>query len=1074
MAPAPVREVGAWEDGRQITVSVLFEEGESRVMRTFTFTECMGLNKRNAEVKGRRCNDPDCQRFVADVNTISCVTHCKHNHQPDEIAAALCAQTEAATAQAKINEERQKALGSIGAEKADEWRGEALAAGAERLNAAEEHPLGMLPPLPPSTAMLRERESDDGAIRMPPTRAVSSEAMITQLQAQLNGQLALVTQAAPSPIVLCKGLKLAIPEPLANNYPFQLHSPESPFPLEWTWPDPDGTVRSTAPRCKWIVTAAGQESCEPCMFLHSNTKLQNIVARAATQDAHLKRHKNVLLTYAQLSNRISHKDERESANKLSLMQNNSKLRSMMKLPTQNERLLSAIAAGSMPRLHILIRRLRKKGTSQYQITRQIEMVARGERKILGDWEEEEFKAAYLHVAFGGQRGLKLARVREGSMSKETLRRQDMFAVPRFFGDSGEMEARVMVGNVDQMLATSPAPSSRALHTGVMDNMGLDERLRYSFDREFGGCKGVARESTFTGSLVIRNFQDADEIRKGLQGTSDLGRILLSKENTHLAVIRNAKDSAIIPIYSSGTAKVKGHNTAQDQQWILQTFEKIWKGKCEKTHGPLVAMCLDNDSTNSTTLKNLYESHEMPGGPLRDLVLKLPLMDTCSNANGVVSSNDDQHNGKNARAILAAIHGFATNTIKMDREELIAVLNIFTGLSLADLATFFPPANVDDHQNVDKMVKGMMAIAKLKGKTIADIQGPYSDRRKRQLAALCSELQVLAILAECWVFLFTNKSASLSAHLRNLSKMAHVAFVMMRHKLPKKTSAAMTWQTYKGLQRSVRAHFIAVLRGQLEELDEFYLFLNATHYLEVLFGIKRTLVGAQRGLDALQDEERTSTVVVIRSILQEHPDWGLGMRRLQTSFDHWNTRSWEGDVKLDRVTPPTDWVTGRSECVNDLSNYCPFYSASEYDFEAIRRDEPDTTLLYPRGRNGAYEDVIGDDPAVETEEEKPTVEAAEVKPASEAAEAKPPVEVDDDTAMARGDGDGEAEAKAPPSTGREDAELLADGDVTGDDVDMAAREEEAPPAHGARLLLRLHLSTDRNCHATNRCFDRLYR
>ena len=430
------------------------------------------------------------------------------------------------------------------------------------------------------------------------------------------------------------------------------------------------------------------------MLLHSNTKLQNVVARAVTEDAHLKPLNNALLTFEQLCNRISHKDEREAAIKLSLMQNNSKLRSMMKLPTQNERLLNAVAAGSIPRLHILIRRLRKKGVSQYQITKNIEMVARSERHVIGDWDEEEFKSAYLHVAFGGQRGLKLARAREGLMSKNTLSGQDIFAVPRFFGDSGEMEARVMVGNVDQMLATSPAPSSRALHTGVMDNMGLDERLRYSFDREFGGCKGVARESTFTGSLAIRNFQDADQIRKGLEGTSELGRIFLSKENTHLAVIRNAKDSAIIPIYSSGTAKVKGHNTARDQQWILQTFERIWNEKCEKTHGPLAAMCLDNDATNSTTLKNLYESREMPSGKLRDLVMQLALMDTCSNANGVVSGNDDQHNGKNARAILAAAHGFATSTIKIDREELIAVLHVFTGASLADLKTFFPPANVD--------------------------------------------------------------------------------------------------------------------------------------------------------------------------------------------------------------------------------------------------------------------------------------------------------------------------------------------------------------------------------------------
>ena len=45
-APAPAREVGAWEDGRQITANVLFEEGELQITRTFTFTECMGLNKK--------------------------------------------------------------------------------------------------------------------------------------------------------------------------------------------------------------------------------------------------------------------------------------------------------------------------------------------------------------------------------------------------------------------------------------------------------------------------------------------------------------------------------------------------------------------------------------------------------------------------------------------------------------------------------------------------------------------------------------------------------------------------------------------------------------------------------------------------------------------------------------------------------------------------------------------------------------------------------------------------------------------------------------------------------------------
>lgn len=136
------------------------------------------------------------------------------------------------------------------------------------------------------------------------------------------------------------------------------------------------------------------------------------------------------------------------------------------------------------------------------------------------------------------------------------------------------------------------------------------------------------------------------------------------------------------------------------------------------------------------------------------------------------------------------------------------------------------------------------------------------------------------------------------------------------------------------------------------MEDFYLFLNATHLLEVLFGIKRTLVGAQRGLDSLQGEERTSTVVVIRYIQETEPDLVVGSRRLTKSFGYWNTRSWLGDVKVAHVTPVTVWHAGRSISKDLLARYCPFYLESEYDFDAIAAAEPNTTLMFPKGQHTA--------------------------------------------------------------------------------------------------------------------------
>ena len=99
-----------------------------------------------------------------------------------------------------------------------------------------------------------------------------------------------------------------------------------------------------------------------------------------------------------------------------------------------------------------------------------------------------------------------------------------------------------------------------------DNVNMDERLRYSVNATFGGCHGIGRESTFSGSAVIRSWNDVKVIEQALES----GEIILTKETTVLIAIRNSDPPVIVPLFSSGTAKVKGYGKAhQDQAFMLE-------------------------------------------------------------------------------------------------------------------------------------------------------------------------------------------------------------------------------------------------------------------------------------------------------------------------------------------------------------------------------------------------------------------------------------------------------------------------------------------------------------------------
>jgi hypothetical protein len=282
--------------------------------------------------------------------------------------------------------------------------------------------------------------------------------------------------------------------------------------------------------------------------------------------------------------------------------------------------------------------------------------------------------------------------------------------------------------------------------------------------------------------------------------------------------------------------------------------KVWRDEVEAKRGPVISAASDHDSTNAHTMRDLFD-HDMPDGELKRLLLRLKLFFPRSDKFFVRFGYDDQHNGKNGRAVASRKKGIKINDWKCPRAEFIETVHLVTGTPMATLEHYWPPPNVDDHQNVKSMVEGFRELMKLEGKTGDDAAVDVSEGKRPALARKVRNLQPLAMLARNWVFLFQENEASLEAHVINLAEMARTLFHLMR--LP--NTSAMPGQTYTAIMHAIHMHVQNIARCQQEGIDEYYPFLATTHMLEQLFGVARALVGAQRNFDTLQFEERFSTI-----------------------------------------------------------------------------------------------------------------------------------------------------------------------------------------------------------------------
>jgi len=392
-------------------------------------------------------------------------------------------------------------------------------------------------------------------------------------------------------------------------------------------------------------------------------------------------------------------------------------------------------------------------------------------------------------------------------------------------------------------------------------------------------------------------------------------------------------------------QLKGYEgAALDQLLMLNMVISMWEeSNLNATLGPILSVSSDCDTTNVKTMKEFSQPMEI-GCYLHSNTVGLRFFDLQCGKTSISNSFDPQHAGKNHRGHFVRAKGQCVSTVNFLLSEYLDLMHVITGTSRHQLDVLYPAPKIGDHQNVPAMVESFQLLSKLEHMSISDAAMIIPPEQVVTTAQKLQELKPLAIVADCWSVLFTSFDKSLTEHLTNLSTMAFALFVMKRH-----CAKVIASQTYRAIITFVECVYKDVLICQQEKIPEYFVFLNGTHLLEMLFGTLRTMLGALRNFDALQLEDRVCNALEYTDLMTKHSDlgWGLKNRRLQSSKDHMNTHTWTGDTNPSNVNIIASWKLGATRAVERLSKTRVFSNA-ELDFEALFVSCPLLTLLNYNG------------------------------------------------------------------------------------------------------------------------------
>ncbi|KAF7798238.1 hypothetical protein EIP86_009455, partial [Pleurotus ostreatoroseus] len=644
--------------------------------------------------------------------------------------------------------------------------------------------------------------------------------------------------------------------------------------------------------------------CNNCLALRDHPVVAGIERRAISGT-----HENAPWQYhsaGSLTVLLSRKIAQIHTLRLTKLNTTRKLLVRARALDEHKRLVMAVASTDIQhRVHKVVAVALRNHVGVRTITWNIQQAIAGAYSARS-YSEEDYQRAFVLLKLGGQRVANFAHRAFGTPSLSTIRNH----LP-----SPPLRASPGMPSVDEMdfnlSAWQPPPEGRPI-TGVVmqiDETKLEKRLRW--DPSTNMILGVCREHGHRCSLEFTSLAEADVLTRLLHQD----QVHLASEVTVVAVSMlsaNHHEYASFPFIMSGTCKAE--DASRHQVFLDTALEAIFR-RTLKSSAWLYCLASDGEARRGKALAAMTLVIELPrSSALYPMLSPLRFFNLLTGKHEITCDKDWLHVAfKRVRNTLIRKSGCRIDGCHLNRSILKRHL-VDSGTPSRTADSLLSP---NDPQDVVLACRLLCAITRLP--PAPDGSKPIYKETRR----------VLGLLGRLYTHIlqaYTNLHATLSDQLAHLSATAHLVMVLYL----KDRGGFIPAILYLDLMLMIKNAYFCVAKTKRDNPDgSFWVILLGTDSLEKLFGIIRTMVGADSNADLLQLADRANGAAQVGLILHDHPEWDKGPRRLHmkplelqgddisSKVDHINPASWIGDVKVKNVNLHTCWLLGREKAEHEL-------------------------------------------------------------------------------------------------------------------------------------------------------------
>ena len=667
----------------------------------------------------------------------------------------------------------------------------------------------------------------------------------------------------------CEGYLPPVPQPFSSNWPFAAHANINP-------PCTFHQSGLRALDCAGFA-GVGATCCDACSCLQYSQKVQQMVKRANDGEISKTHLNNVFLTYSQFQQRYENHADHRSERNMIMLNLGRKVHAAQLHMADYDRMFMALADADVMRVRDLIATARRQNRSIAYITDLLYKAANGLYHAKG-YTEKDGDLAYLILKVGGPMLLTAVHKAGYLPSVKWVYKHLEKEPPALRPFLGVSLPEVFAHNIQLMLLQSADPLktvTRAYHL-LMDEVAVESRL--SWNPQTNMVTGICFEhcTVAMNDLSVDSIQNLHSLReKVISGDCHVASEVLAimaqcyDDNEYQAV-----PLLLIPSCKSMPAEV---------QYIhLQEIIEVWYQFVERGQlGPLLNADSDGQHQRRKAFHDIFRSVDgsgsldttgMVGDEVRKVTSTMWLLDNLCGPHNMTAAFDLKHIWKRYRTLLISTSRSSLILGDCLTRADLQVLLTAAGYDSSAIQSMFNPV---DKQNVPSACKLLKAVADLVD--VPDIAVSSTMLPQLERARLFGHI-VCGLLAPV-----IELDASISDLLVKISKSAHILFVCFRSAGSKFIPTVL----YHDTQAFVQTVFWNIIKLQVFGQEQAYhIHQQGTDSGENLFGHMRTLTH-NSNFNVAEANTNISTAHQIHKILEHHPEWSRGHKRLKATEDHIN-------------------------------------------------------------------------------------------------------------------------------------------------------------------------------------------